>query len=75
MSYHKRYEDSYLDEDDEDFDGTTDEERLENLLKKDPRTQKDTENLKKVANRLLDKSLNSGNKDMYYRMMDVLAEM
>lgn len=75
MSYHKRYEDSYLDEDDEDFDGTTDEMRLENLLKKNPRTEKDTVNLKKVANRLIDKATANGDKSLYYKALDALSEV
>lgn len=75
MSYRKHYEDSYLDEDDEDFDGTTDEERLENLLNKNPRTQKDNDNLKKVATRLLDKATINGDKDLYYKALDALGEV
>ncbi len=54
MSYHKRYEDSYLDEEDEEFDGSdkTDAERIIGLLEKAERTPKEDERIKKLIERL-----------------------
>ncbi len=76
MSYHKRYEDSYLDDEDEDLaDGRTDEERLEILTKKNPRTPKESLQLKKVAARLLDKATAGGDKELYYRVIDVISDL
>ena len=76
MSYNKRYEDSYLDEDDEDeADGRTDEERLAALLQKYPRTEKENDRLTKIADRLLDKATATGDKELYYKVMDVLSEL
>ena len=65
-----------MDDEDEDLtDGKTDEERLEILLKKNPRTNKDLERLRKVADRLLDKATNTGDKELYYKILDVLGEL
>ena len=54
MTYRKRYEDSYLDEEDEEFDGNgkTDGERLEILIRKDDRTEKEDAFIKKLTERL-----------------------
>ena len=43
MGYRKRYEDSYLDDEDEDLDGgdKTDGERIVALLRKPTRTEKE----------------------------------
>ncbi len=76
MSYHKRYEDSYLDDEDEDLDdGKTDEQRLTALVEKNPRTAKEDERLKKIAGRLLDKALAIGDKDLYYRVMEAIGNL
>jgi len=54
MAYVKRYEDSYLDEEDDEFDGDgkTDAERLIALIQKDTRSQKEDERVKKLTERL-----------------------
>ena len=54
MGYHKRYEDSYLDEEDEEFagDDRTDGEKLIALIQKPSRTPKEEERIKKLTERL-----------------------
>ncbi len=54
MGYRKRYEDSYLDDEEEEFDGTdrTDAERIISLLQKHTLDQKQSERLKKLTERL-----------------------
>ncbi len=54
MAYRKGYEDSYLDEEDEEFDGSdkTDAERIVALLEKPSRTAKEEERIKKLTERL-----------------------
>ncbi len=54
MSYHKRYEDSYLDEEEEEFagDDMTDAQKLITLLQRENRSQKDTALLQKLTERL-----------------------
>ena len=55
MAYRKRYEDSYLDEDEKDTDelGKTDAERIVALLNKPSRTLKEEEKIKLLTTRLL----------------------
>ena len=54
MSYHKRYEDSYLDEDDDEFAGgdMPDGEKIVILLKRENRSQKDDALIQKLTERL-----------------------
>lgn len=54
MGYRKRFEDSYLDEEDEEFDGTdrTDAERIIALLEKPVRTPQKDARTKKLTERL-----------------------
>lgn len=54
MGYRKRYEDSYLDDEEEEFDGSdkTDAERIIELLQKDTLDQKQSERLRKLTERL-----------------------
>lgn len=54
MSYHKRYEDSYLDEEDEEFAGNdmTDGEKITTLLQRENRSQKDAALIQKLTERL-----------------------
>lgn len=54
MSYKKRYEDSYLDEEDEEFAGDerSDGEKIVSLLQKAERTQKENERIKRLTERL-----------------------
>ena len=55
MAYRKRYEDSYLDEDEKDTDelSKTDAERIVALLNKPSRTLNEEEKIKLLTNRLL----------------------
>ena len=118
MGYRKRYEDSYLDEDEKDTDelGKTDSERIAELLRKPSRTLKEEEKIKLLTDRLLngakmpgqvgeDASIEivsvaktyadlgavdlavtlweqisdiaglTGNKELYYRSMDEIANL
>lgn len=118
MAYQKRYEDSYLDEEEDDFDGAgfSDGARLVLLIKKTNLSQKEevflmklTDRLTKTAMmpgtvgkeaieglvtsaeayfdvgqkdmaietwaRLLDIAENIGNKDLYYKATDRMAEI
>ena len=118
MSYRKRYEDSYLDDEDEDFDGTdrTDAERIVALLEKSARTPQEDARITKLTERLFvgaklpgppgeqavfglgmvakayaglgipdtatalwarisDTAEAIGNRELYYRAMDELAEL
>ena len=54
MGYQKRYEDSYLDEEEDDFDGAgfSDSARLVLLIRKVGRTERETAFLKKLTDRL-----------------------
>lgn len=54
MGYRKRYEDSYLDDEDDEFDGDdkTDGERIVALLMKPSRTEKEEARIKKLTERL-----------------------
>lgn len=54
MGYRKRYEDSYLDDEDEDLDGgdKTDGERIVALLRKPTRTEKEEARILKLIERL-----------------------
>ncbi len=54
MSYHRRPEDSYLDNETEEFDGDnrTDAERLISLIQKASRTPKEDEWVKKLTERM-----------------------
>lgn len=55
MAYRKRYEDSYLDDEDEEFDGDgiSDGERLAVLIKKETKTDKDTALIEKLTSRIM----------------------
>ena len=54
MGYQKRYEDSYLDEEEDDFDGAgfSDSARLVLLIRKPGRSEKENAFLKKLTDRL-----------------------
>ncbi len=54
MGYRKRYEDSYLDDEDEELDGDdkTDGERIVALLQKQTRTEKEEARILKLTERL-----------------------
>jgi hypothetical protein len=118
MSYHKRYEDSYLDDEDEEFagDDMTDGQKIVTLLQRENRSQKDDAFIAKLTERLFagvkmpnpigvnavegislvattyaglgarnsavallerlsDTATSTGNKDMYYKAMDMITEL
>lgn len=54
MGYRKKFEDSYLDEEPEEFDGndTTDAERYIRLYQKNPRTGEENSKLEKLMERM-----------------------
>lgn len=54
MAYHKRYEDSYLDQEEEQFDGKNlkDSEKVVYLIQKFERTEKDTALMAKLTDRI-----------------------
>ncbi len=53
MGYHKRYEDSYLDEEDDGVEGQTDAERLVSVIGKPDRTEADMSRMEKLSHRLV----------------------
>ena len=54
MAYHKRFEDSYLDGEPEEFDGKNlkDAEKIVILIQKTVRTEQDTDFIKKLTDRI-----------------------
>lgn len=56
MGYRKKYEDSYLDEEEEEFDGSdlSDGQKLVRLIQKEERTDVQRELLVKLTNRLVE---------------------
>ena len=52
MAYTKRYEDSYLDKDDEEIEGITDQDRLVGLINKPDKSDRDHSIIKKLTDRL-----------------------
>ncbi len=54
MAYHKRYEDSYLDQEEEQFDGKNlkDSEKVVYLIQKFEQTEKDTALIAKLTDRI-----------------------
>ena len=52
MVYTKRYEDSYLDKDDEEIEGVSDEDRLVGLIQKADKSDRDHSIIHKLTDRL-----------------------
>ena len=85
MSYRKRYEDSYLDDEDEDFDpSVAPVDRLILLIQKKEKTERDRTNILKYTQqvvgaepwaRVAEVAEAVGDRDMYYVAIDKMAEV
>ncbi len=86
MAYKKRYEDSYLDEENEDFDGSPESAKghLMRLLQKKNKTQDDLDFMQKISNTvtsvedwalIVETAESVGDRDFYYFAVDKMSSL
>jgi hypothetical protein len=78
MSYHKRYEDSYLDDEDFELEKSTDIEKILSFIEKAALIPEDAERIKRLLalwGRLSEIAEAKGDRDLYYRSLDEMTNL